>query len=144
MDFIDTTAIRIAARKEDNDAEAIKEMCYLLPAFLYLKRYSEEMHAGEYVMVSREWERTMSLRRDQIIGQTDYKFLPHREADKIRLNEQHTLEFEKIMTVSDAVGNRYTGWKPLRMSLIPLKVGGNKFNYIAGMASLDYAVAYDK
>lgn len=144
MDFDETISMakRIASQ-EERDVEAMRTLFYLIPNIMYLKAYEEEFTAGRYVMVSREWERAYSIRRDSVIGKTDYDFLPRAESDRQRLDEQHTLEFQKTTTVVNAVGTRYSGWNPVRMQLIPIAVNGDRFNYIAGVTLSTHTVSLD-
>ena len=130
--------------KDDRDADAISQFLYLAPVFMYLKDYTGEQLAGRYVFVSREWERTYNgIKREQIIGQTDYDFMERAEADRLRKIENHALEIGRTVTVSDGAGTRYSGWKPIKMALIPIKISGDDtHSYVAAMALPSAAGAF--
>lgn len=144
MDFEETIRMaRYRANNDELDAEALRTFAYLAPALMCIKAYPEEMTAGTYVFVSREWERTYSLKKSQVLGLSDYDLFPRKEADKLRLDDVHTLEFGTATTLSDGGGTRYSGWKPIRMALIPMKIGGDRFNYLARMALSTSTVSLD-
>ena len=144
MDFEDTIRMaRHRANTDELDTEALLTFMYRAPVLMCVKAYAEELSSGRYVFVSREWERTFSLKKSQVIGKTDYDFFPRKDADKIRLDDVHTLEFGTEVIISDGGGTRYSGWKPIKMALIPMKIGGDKFNYIGRMALSTTTVAFD-
>lgn len=134
--FEDTIAmVKRARRRDDREVDAIKQFIYLAPNVMYMKEFAEDMHAGVYKFVSREWERTYNLKRDEVIGKTDYDFFPKPVADKRRLDELHTMQFGRMVTMVDLNGTRYNNFAPTRMALLPIKVLGEaKFSYLAGMA----------
>lgn len=135
MDFDQTISMaRSAASTEELHIEALKSFLYQSPALVFIKDYSGDSGLGVYTFVSREWERTYGFKKAQIVGKTDFDFFPKPDADKARLNDIHTLEFARAVTVMDMNGTRYSGWKPIKMNLIPMKIGpGDRWNYIAGV-----------
>lgn len=120
---LDTVSIREVLNREAREMEALRKFLYLVPAVLWIKDYSKQEHAGVYVFVSREWEFSIGRKRDQVLGLTDYDFLPKHEAKQLQLNDQHTIEEARLMTVQDAIGTRYNGFRPQRIALVPFSVG---------------------
>lgn len=144
MDFEETISMaRRRASQDELDIEAMHTFMYLAPALMCVKCYDDQFSAGRYVFVSREWERTFSIKKIMVLGKTDYELFPRQDADKARIDDIHTLEFGTATTLSDGGGTRYSGWKPIKMALIPMKIGGDRFNYIARMALSTTSVAYD-
>ena len=133
--FDDTIAmVKYTNQKDERHLDAIKQFLYLAPHLMFLKDYSPDAD-GKYVLISREWERTYSMKRDEVLGHTDFELFPKPTADKKRLDDLHTIQFERVVTVVDLNGTRYNSFKPTKMALIPIKVAGEKkFTYIAGMA----------
>jgi PAS domain S-box-containing protein len=62
-----------------------------------------------YVLANREHERRFHVQRDQICGKTDYDFLPHDIADKVRANDRQVIEagrptqFEVAIPMAESV-----------------------------------------
>lgn len=127
--------VKHTRRRDDREVDAIKAFLYLAPNVMYLKEFSEGMTSGVYKFISREWERTYNLKKEEVIGKTDYDFFPRVVADKRRLDELHTIEFGRMVTMVDLNGTRYNNYAPTRMALIPIRVlAEEKFTYVAGMA----------
>jgi PAS domain-containing protein len=125
-EYLTTGSIREVLNREAREMETLRKFMYLVPAILWVKDYSKPEHAGVYVFVSREWEYAIVRKRDQVIGLTDYDFMPKHEAKQLQLNDQHTIEEKKTMTVQDAIGTRYNGFKPQRIALVPFSIGDSE------------------
>lgn len=62
---------------------------------------------GRYLHVNREYERLFNVKREQVIGQTDYDLFPREFADRFRANDKKVLasrgpvEFEEFAPLAD-------------------------------------------
>ena len=132
-DFIDTTSIREALHRDERQNDAVRQFLYRMPAVLWIKDYTDSEKGGAYVLVSREWEYSIGRKRDQVIGFTDFDFLPKEEAKRAQDNDRLTIEAGKQMAVIDAIGTRYNGFKPMRIALVPFSVcGESKLTHVGG------------
>ena len=127
--------VKHTRRRDDRDVDAIRQFLYQAPNVMYMKEFPEGSDGGVYKFISREWERTYDLKREEVIGKTDFDLFPRPIADKRRLDEIHTLQFGRMVTKVDLGGTRYNNFAPTRMALIPIRVmGEEKFTFLAGMA----------
>ncbi len=62
---------------------------------------------GRYLLVNREFERLFNVKREQLIGKTDYDVFPREFADRFRANDKKLLasrepvEFEELAPLAD-------------------------------------------
>ena len=72
---------------------------------------------------------------EDVIRITERAMFPRHIADKRKMDDVHTLQFGRIVTVVDTDGTRYNGFKPTKMALIPIAVlHETPFTYLAGMS----------
>ena len=75
---------------------------------------------GRYVYINEMMERTFQIRRDLLIGKTDYDWLPEEVADQVTLNDQEVLEtdrsLERLETVASPTGA--SQWLSLKFPFI--------------------------
>ena len=132
-DFLDTVGIREALHREERQNDALRKFLYLMPSVLWLKDYTDPERPGVYVMVSREWEYALGRKRDQVIGFTDFDFMPKHEAARAQDNDRLTLDKGAQTQVVDAIGTRYNGFKPQRIALVPFGVcGEERLTHVGG------------
>lgn len=135
-DFIDTVSIRAALHRDERQNDALRKFLYLMPTVLWVKDYTDPERGGVYVLVSREWEYSIGRKRDQVVGFTDYDFLPKDEARRAQENDRLTLEAQKQTTVVDGIGTRYNGFRPMRIALVPFSVcGEERLTHVGGFVT---------
>ena len=65
-------------------------------AVIYLK--DEE---GRYRLVNRQFERLFHLKKDEMIGRSDYDVFPKQMADSFRANDQRALDMNEPLTIEE-------------------------------------------
>lgn len=65
-------------------------------AVIYLK--DEE---GRYRLVNKQFERLFHLKKDEMIGRTDYDVFPKQMADSFRANDQRALDMNEPLTIEE-------------------------------------------
>jgi PAS domain S-box-containing protein len=69
------------------------------PAVVYAKRKD-----GVYTYINREWERVCDLKREQVIGRTDYDLFPPEIAEQFRSNDLAVLQTGSLTEYEERVG----------------------------------------
>ncbi len=86
-----------------------------MPAICYIKDLE-----GKYLNVNREFERVLKISQEDMVGKTDYDFLPIEVADNLRANDgqailqQSTIQVEESVGFSDGIHTFFATKFPLR------------------------------
>lgn len=108
-------ALRREARASEQSFRQLEAIIDHSPMAIYLK---DTAHA--YVLVNREYERLANVLRSQIIGRTDFDFLPEpvarlfREQDLEVIARGGTIEFKETVQLHDGEHSFITSKFPLR------------------------------
>ena len=68
-----------------------------VPAMLFVKEAKEH----RYILMNRAGEELLGIPRDELIGKTDYDFLPQEEADSFFIRDQEVLRADRLHIVEE-------------------------------------------
>ncbi|HZD61039.1 MAG TPA: PAS domain S-box protein [Anaerolineae bacterium] len=75
---------------------------------------------GRYILINRQYEVLFHIKREEIVGKTDYDFFPKERVDAVRVNDQKVLEigepleFEEVVPVNGELHTYISIKFPLR------------------------------
>ena len=99
IDITDSRELEATLRKSRNQFRTVIDST---PALIYLKDLQ-----GRYMLVNRQFERHARMSVKNVLGKTDYDFMPKEISDVFRANDRealragHTLEFEETVISHD-------------------------------------------
>lgn len=89
---------------------------------------------GNYLMVNNQYEKIIGLRRNDILGKTDYDLFSADIADKLRVNDQHVLQGNSPLTFEERIVEQ-DGPRDYISAKVPLYNAQGKSYAICGIST---------
>lgn len=126
VDFTERKKVEEALRENRHFLETILEHS---PAVIYSKRKD-----GRYVYINREWENTCNLKRETVLGRTDFELFPEDEAQQFRTNDVNAMGAGR-MTESQERLDTPLGEQVFLSRKVPLTSSSDEVEGICGIST---------
>ncbi len=100
----DITERKNAEKAQKESEERLQSILDNTTSVIYLKDLQ-----GKYLLINRRYEVLFHIKKDQIVGKTDYDFFPKEAAEKLQTNDREVLkaasplEFEELVPHDDGM-----------------------------------------
>jgi PAS domain S-box-containing protein len=98
-------------------------------AVIYAKRKD-----GRYTYINREWERVCNLRREQVLGRTDFDLFPKEIAGQFRANDVAVIATGKLNESEELVGTPW-GEQLFLSKKVPLTSANGEIEGLCGIST---------
>jgi PAS domain S-box-containing protein len=128
LDISDRKAVEEEVRQANAFLDSIVEN---LPNMVFVKDASDL----RFVRLNRAGEQMLGVTRENVVGRTDYDFLPATLADKFTREDRETLERRTVMDIAEEVlATRDRGPRILHTKKIPILDAQNRPHYLLGIS----------
>ena len=102
-----------------------------VPAMLFVKEASEH----RYVLMNRAGEELLGIPSDELIGKSDYDFMPREEADSFFVRDQEVLRADRLQIVEEEkIQTRHNGVRDIVTKRLAVDSEDGKSKYLLGVA----------
>ena len=102
-----------------------------VPAMLFVKEAKEH----RYILMNRAGEELLGIPRDELIGKTDYDFLPQEEADSFFIRDQEVLRADRLHIVEEErIRTRHNGVREILTKRLSVDGDDGESKYLLGVA----------
>ena len=102
-----------------------------VPAMLFVKEAKEH----RYILMNRAGEELLGIPRDELIGKTDYDFLPQEEADSFFIRDQEVLRADRLHIVEEErIRTRHNGVRDILTKRLSVDGDDGESKYLLGVA----------
>jgi two-component system CheB/CheR fusion protein len=89
---------------------------------------------GRYLLVNRQSKRVLGAKPEEVVGKTDYDFLPRNVADRIEGHDRHVTSTGSKIEVEEVIPRRGRGLTYLFIKY-PLRDDAGRIHAVAGIAT---------
>jgi diguanylate cyclase (GGDEF)-like protein/PAS domain S-box-containing protein len=102
-----------------------------VPAMLFVKEAKDH----RYILVNRAGEELLGIPRDELIGKSDYDFLPQEEADSFFIRDQEVLRADRLHIVEEErIHTRHNGVRDILTKRLSVDGDDGQSKYLLGVA----------
>jgi hypothetical protein len=98
VSFVDITKQQLAYKKLQDSENKFRSILENLPAVVFLKGMD-----SRYLFINKHWEEIFHVRKEDIIGKSDYEIFSNEMADAVLLNDAKVIEANSPLTFEEFV-----------------------------------------